>query len=72
MKKLLLSGFVFAAMTSSALAAEPLTEQQMDTITAGTVLSHPGRMDFFTMPTSPRPFAIGLRIPPEPGDHGGN
>jgi hypothetical protein len=35
MKKLLLSGFVLAAMSSAALAAEPLTEQQMDAVTAG-------------------------------------
>jgi hypothetical protein len=35
MKKLLLSGLLFAAMSSGALAAEPLTEQQMDTVTAG-------------------------------------
>jgi hypothetical protein len=34
MKKLLLS-LLFAAMSSAALAAEPLTEQQMDTVTAG-------------------------------------
>ena len=37
MKKLLLSGIVFAAMSSAALAAEPLTEKQMDTVTAGQV-----------------------------------
>lgn len=35
MKKLLLSGLVFAAMSSGALAAQPLTEQQMDGVTAG-------------------------------------
>ena len=35
MKKLLLSGFVLAAMSSASLAAEPLTEQQMDAVTAG-------------------------------------
>jgi hypothetical protein len=35
MKKLLLSGLVFAAMSSGALAAQPLTEQQMDAVTAG-------------------------------------
>lgn len=35
MKKLLLSGIVLAAMSSAALAAEPLTENQLDTITAG-------------------------------------
>jgi hypothetical protein len=34
MKKLLLS-LTFAAMSSAALAAEPLTAQQMDTVTAG-------------------------------------
>jgi hypothetical protein len=37
MKKLLFSGIVFAAMSSAALAAEPLTEKQMDTVTAGQV-----------------------------------
>lgn len=37
MKKLLLSGIVFAAMSSAAMAAEPLTEGQMDTVTAGQV-----------------------------------
>jgi hypothetical protein len=37
MKKLLLSGLVFGAMSSAALAAEPLTEQQMDAVTAGAV-----------------------------------
>jgi hypothetical protein len=38
MKKLLLSGLLFAAMSSAALAAEPLTEQQMDGVTAGVVM----------------------------------
>ena len=37
MKKLLFPGIVFAAMSSAALAAEPLTEKQMDTVTAGQV-----------------------------------
>lgn len=37
MKKLLLSGIVFAAMSTAAMAAEPLTEGQMDTVTAGQV-----------------------------------
>lgn len=41
MKKLLLSGLVFAAMSSAALAAEPLTEQQMDNVTAGLVVRGP-------------------------------
>jgi hypothetical protein len=41
MKKLLLSGLVFAAMSSAALAAEPLTEQQMDTVTAGLMVRGP-------------------------------
>jgi hypothetical protein len=41
MKKLLLSGLLFAAMSSGALAAEPLTEQQMDTVTAGVVVLGP-------------------------------
>lgn len=34
MKKLLLS-LAFAAMSSAALAAEPLNAEQMDTVTAG-------------------------------------
>jgi hypothetical protein len=41
MKKLLLSGLVFAAMSSAALAAEPLTEQQMDNVTAGVLVQGP-------------------------------
>jgi hypothetical protein len=41
MKKLLLSGLVFAAMSSAALAAEPLTEQQMDNVTAGVTVRGP-------------------------------
>lgn len=41
MKKLLLSGLLFAAMSSAALAAEPLTEQQMDTVTAGLTVRGP-------------------------------
>lgn len=41
MKKLLLSGLVFAAMSSAALAAEPLTEQQMDNVTAGLMVRGP-------------------------------
>ena len=35
MKKLLLSGLMFATMSTAALAAEPLTENQLDTVTAG-------------------------------------
>jgi hypothetical protein len=35
MKQLLLSALVLGAMSSAALAAEPLTEQQMDNVTAG-------------------------------------
>jgi hypothetical protein len=38
MKKLLLS-LTFAAMSSAALAAEPLTAQQMDTVTAGVTIT---------------------------------
>lgn len=41
MKKLLLSGIVFAAMSTAAMAAEPLTEGQMDTVTAGLTLNGP-------------------------------
>lgn len=41
MKKLLLSGIVFAAMSTAAMAAEPLTEGQMDTVTAGLTLTGP-------------------------------
>jgi hypothetical protein len=41
MKKILLSGFALAAMSSAALAAEPLTEQQMDVVTAGAIVSGP-------------------------------
>jgi hypothetical protein len=41
MKNFVLSGLVFAAMSSAALAAEPLTEQQMDTITAGLTVAGP-------------------------------
>ena len=48
MKKLLLSGLVFAAMSSAALAAEPLTEQQMDNVTAGLMVRGP----FLTVRTS--------------------
>jgi hypothetical protein len=40
MKKLLLS-LTFAAMSSAALAAEPLTAQQMDAVTAGVSLAGP-------------------------------
>ena len=37
MKKLLLSGLMFATMSTAALAAEPLTENQLDAVTAGAV-----------------------------------
>jgi hypothetical protein len=37
MKKLLLSGLILAATSPTALAAVPLTEQQMDTVTAGDI-----------------------------------
>jgi hypothetical protein len=37
MKRLLLSGLVLAAISSPAFAAVPLTEQQMDTVTAGDI-----------------------------------
>lgn len=47
MKKLLLS-LTFAAMSSAALAAEPLTAQQMDTVTAGVSVDGP----FLTVMTS--------------------
>ena len=35
MKKLLLSGLMFATMSTAALAAEPLTDNQLDAVTAG-------------------------------------
>ena len=35
MKKLLLAGLMFATMSSAALAAEPLTEDRLDAVTAG-------------------------------------
>lgn len=35
--RLLLSSLIFAAMCSAAIAAEPLSEQEMDTISAGQV-----------------------------------
>ena len=38
MKKLLLAGLMFATMSSAALAAEPLTEDRLDAVTAGAVL----------------------------------
>ena len=45
MKKLLLSGLMFAtmstaAMSTAALAAEPLTDNQLDAVTAGVTI-HP-------------------------------
>jgi hypothetical protein len=39
MKRLLLSALVLAAISSAALAAEPLTEQQMDSVTAGLLIA---------------------------------
>ena len=41
MKKLLLSGLMFATMSTAALAAEPLTENQLDAVTAGTEVLGP-------------------------------
>ena len=35
MKKFLLAGLVFATMSSAALAAEPLTNDRLDAVTAG-------------------------------------
>jgi hypothetical protein len=49
MKKLLLSGLVFAAMSSAAVAAEPLTEQQMDTVTAGLTVAGPFTVQTLTV-----------------------
>jgi hypothetical protein len=40
MKRLLLSALVLAAMSSTAMSAEPLTEQQMDTVTAGLIIAY--------------------------------
>lgn len=40
MKQLLLSTLVLAAISSAAFAAEPLTEQQMDTVTAGLTIAY--------------------------------
>jgi hypothetical protein len=55
MKKLLLSGLVFAAMSSAALAAEPLSEQQMDTVTAGLTIRGPFAVQRLNV-TSPTSF----------------
>ena len=41
MKKLLLTGLVFATMSSAALAAEPLTEDRLDAVTAGEIVALP-------------------------------
>ena len=41
MKKLLLTGLVFATMSSAALAAEPLTEDRLDAVTAGALVQGP-------------------------------
>ena len=41
MKKLLLSGLMFATMSTAALAAEPLTENQLDAVTAGATVLGP-------------------------------
>ena len=41
MKKLLLTGLVFATMSSAALAAEPLTEDRLDAVTAGLSVQGP-------------------------------
>jgi hypothetical protein len=41
MKKLLLSGLMFATMSTAALAAEPLTENQLDAVTAGATIAGP-------------------------------
>jgi hypothetical protein len=56
MKKLLLSGLVFTAMSSAALAAEPLTEQQMDTVTAGIVIRGPFNLQ--TLNVTPTTFSF--------------
>ena len=41
MKKLLLAGLMFATMSSAALAAEPLTEDRLDAVTAGATVLGP-------------------------------
>ena len=39
MKKLLLAGLMFATMSSAALAAEPLTNDRLDAVTAGVTIT---------------------------------